>query len=912
MLHSEKLVGTAELPGAVQLLLQRGSLTEEQIQEALGARKGDDQSLEKVLISLGHIGTEDLLRAVSEQSGVEYVESPRAVANPAVAGLISEDVLAEHMAAPLRLEGGRLIVAMVNPDDLYARSDLTISSGYPISPVVSSEEAILDLLRNGYSADGSSAHVDSALEPSARKAKPVLRKDPLLASPKLGNLLLGMGKITEEQLEEANAARKQGDQREVGEIVFSLGYVSKQDLGQALAKRLRTEFVVISELTQHEVEAEALNLVGEEKLRKYMALPLRFENGRLVVAMSDPNNLQAQEDLRFIARQPIVAVVAAQEDLEGAFTQLFGAAEDEIDEEDSSANGAAEAPRGDRGGFRSFKIGAILVEMNKVSEEKINEGLVLQEQGDPRKMGDILISLGYVSRADVAQAIASKLRLDYVDLSENDVDRSVTGLVQQKVLRRHGAMPLRLEDGRLVVAMSDPSNIHALEDLMMISGHPITPVVALDDNIQAIFNTVFAVGQGISEILQEAARDSETDPTDEIDLGIEGTPDEAPVIRLVSSILQQAVGESASDIHIEPRAKEITVRLRVDGVLRETMSIPTKLQNSVIARLKILGNLDIAEKRVPQDGRFSVKLGSQKIDFRVAALPTVFGEKLVLRLIDSASAGVDLRKLGFEPQMLDRYREIFKRPYGAILVTGPTGSGKSTTLYSTLSELNSPEKNIITVEDPVESRVPGVNQVQVNPKAGLTFASGLRSILRADPDIVMIGEIRDFETAKISVEAALTGHLVLATLHTNNAPGALGRLTDMGVEPFLTSSAVDCVIAQRLGRRLCEHCKERVEIEEEVLSNLQFPFELMDKAKHDFYKAVGCKRCGNSGYKGRVGLYELMVVNQEIREMMLKHASTGDIARVAEETGMIPLREDGLVKAAQGLTTIEEVLRTVV
>jgi type IV pilus assembly protein PilB len=354
------------------------------------------------------------------------------------------------------------------------------------------------------------------------------------------------------------------------------------------------------------------------------------------------------------------------------------------------------------------------------------------------------------------------------------------------------------------------------------------------------------------------------------------------------------------------------VRFRVDGVLREVMSVPSRLHGGVVARLKVLASLDIAERRLPQDGRLSVRLGSRKVDLRVATLPTVHGEKAVLRLLDTSSVQLDLLALGFEPRDLERYEEVFRRPYGTVLVTGPTGSGKSTTLYATLDQLNSPEKNIITVEDPVEYRMKGINQIQVNPKIGLTFASGLRSILRADPDVVMIGEIRDQETAKISVEAALTGHLVLATLHTNNAPAAVTRLTDMGVEPFLTASAVDCVIAQRLARRLCERCKRPCTVSREALSNVGFPFEyLLEEGPH-FYEAIGCDRCSGTGYRGRIGIYEMMVLSDEIRDLVLRRVSTDEISRAAEESGMVRLRQDGLIKAAQGVTAIEEVLRTVV
>jgi type IV pilus assembly protein PilB len=556
------------------------------------------------------------------------------------------------------------------------------------------------------------------------------------------------------------------------------------------------------------------------------------------------------------------------------------------------------------------KISDVLVYQGKVSEEQVQLALATQKDHPQKDLGRLLLSLGFISGADLAEAQAQRLGLEYVELTERDVDRDVVGLIPERVLRKHGAIPLRISRTRhLVVAMSDPSNLYALEDLRIISGYQITPVVATEDEIRSTQAKLFATGEQITKILEEAAGEGAEDDT-ELDLGIEAGPDEKPIIRLVTSILQHAVGDGASDIHIEPQSKEVTVRFRVDGVLREVMSIPPKLQHATTARLKLLGDLNIAEKRVPQDGRFSVKLNKQKIDFRVASLPTAYGEKVVLRLLDVAAVDPDLKKLGFVDRDYERYEAVFRRPYGAILVTGPTGSGKSTTLYATLRELNSPEKNIITVEDPVEYKVQGLNQVQINPKAGLTFASGLRSILRADPDVVMIGEIRDMETAKISVEAALTGHMVLATLHTNDAPGALSRLTDMGVEPYLTSSAVDCVIAQRLVRKLCERCREPVEIEHEILEGMEFPFALAGHEEQRFHKAVGCRRCGGSGYRGRTGVYELMVITDEIRKLILLRSSANEISRLAESQGMVRLRDDGLLKAARGITTIEEALKT--
>jgi type IV pilus assembly protein PilB len=553
----------------------------------------------------------------------------------------------------------------------------------------------------------------------------------------------------------------------------------------------------------------------------------------------------------------------------------------------------------------------ILIAEGKLTEEQIQQALEIQK-GNPMELGKTLVSLGYISAVDLAKAQAQRLNLGYVELTESDVDRDVVELFPERLLRRHNALPIHRENGQLVVAMSNPTDIYALDDLRMVCGCPVVPVVATEENLHRMQSMVFSIGEQVAEILEEAA-DPEAEDQSEIQIGAEALTDEAPVVRLVNSVLQRAVGEGASDIHLEPQAKELKVRLRVDGVLKDFMSVPPKLQASVLARLKILANLNIAEHRIPQDGRFSVRLGGKKkVDLRVATLPTIFGEEIVLRLLDTSSLRADLTDLGFATHDFERYKEVYERPYGTVLVTGPTGSGKSTTLYATLGALNSPQRKIITIEDPVEYRMRGINQIQINPRVGLTFASGLRSILRSDPDVVMVGEIRDPETAKTSVEAALTGHLVLTTLHTNDAPSAVTRLTEMGVEPFLTATAVDCVIAQRLARRLCENCKRPVEVDAEVLSHLNFPFELLGDGEPQFYEAVGCERCSGSGYRGRIGLYELMVVTDNLKDFILRRASTAQISQVAEQEGMVRLREDGLLKAAQGITTIEEVLRTVV
>ena len=560
--------------------------------------------------------------------------------------------------------------------------------------------------------------------------------------------------------------------------------------------------------------------------------------------------------------------------------------------------------------MRPRRVGDDLLAEGRITANQLEEAR-RRGRTDGRGVGGALVALGYVGAGDLARALSEGLGVELVEPTERDVEPGAAGLVNEKVLRRHGALPLRLEDGRLVVAMADPTNLYAFEDLAMLSGYPVTPVVAAEDRLRRVLDKVLAAGPGAAGEPAHEEHRRIAEGGGELEIGHDVSVGDAPVVRLVDSVLRRAVEEGASDVHVEPRAAELAVRLRVDGVLREVMSVAAGRGGGVVARLKVLANLDIAERRLPQDGRFSVRLDGKKMDLRVATLPTVFGEKVVLRLLDGAGVEADLGELGMTSGMLDEYAGVFRRPYGTILVTGPTGSGKSTTLYATLKEINSAEKNIITVEDPVEYRIAGVNQVQVNAKAGLTFATGLRSILRGDPDVVMIGEVRDRETARISVEAALTGHLVLATLHTKDAPAAVARLTDMGVEPFLTASAVDCVVAQRLARRLCDACKRPTEPSEGLFADLETALPGRTGGPR-LFEAVGCGRCGGTGYRGRIGIYEMMVLGEEMRGLILDRAPAGAIGRAAEERGMRRLRQDGFAKAARGVTTVEEVLRTVV
>jgi type IV pilus assembly protein PilB len=549
----------------------------------------------------------------------------------------------------------------------------------------------------------------------------------------------------------------------------------------------------------------------------------------------------------------------------------------------------------------------VLLEEGLITEQQLEVAQVEQEQKG-RSLGRVLIELGMVKETDLVAALARQVGLDFVDLGEHQIDPSAASLISDQVARRYRALPIGFDDSRLVVAMSDPSNVFALDDIRTITGLEVKPVVATAADIDSAIRKYGAFEQSAEDMATEAASQAD----DATDLAqVEAAIEDAPIVKLVNLLITQAVADRASDIHIEPAERDIRIRYRIDGVLHEVMRSPKNIQAGLISRLKVMAEINIAERRIPQDGRIGLVVGGKAIDLRLATLPTVFGEKIVIRILDKTSVLLKLEDLGFADESYRQYEGGFRKPYGTVLVTGPTGSGKSTTLYATLNIINSVDKNIITVEDPVEYRLPGVNQMQVNNKAGLTFASALRSILRADPDVVLIGEVRDRETALIAMEAALTGHLVLSTLHTNDAPSAITRLIEMEVEPYLVASSLDCVVAQRLARRLCEHCKEAYKPSKEELEQARFREDVRKEIK-ELFRPVGCTRCGRTGFRGRMGLYEVMTVTEEIERLTAEGKSSDDIRRVAIEQGMITLREDGLERTRQGMTSVEEIFRVVV
>lgn len=549
-----------------------------------------------------------------------------------------------------------------------------------------------------------------------------------------------------------------------------------------------------------------------------------------------------------------------------------------------------------------------LLDAGAVSQAQLDEATRLAT-GRGQSVIEALIDGGWVDRPTVVRTAATSAGLEYVELADFAVDVAAVSLVPADFARRLHVLPLALQDGELVVAVSirQAGNIELKDDLSRITRSRVRFAIANRADIESRINQVYRAEGELLDISSDLA--PEADIADDLASFTE-VSDEAPVVRFVNLLINQAISDRASDIHIEPTERDMRVRYRIDGVLHDAHRSPKNIQNGVISRLKIMAEMNIAERRVPQDGRMSVNHEGRRVDLRVATLPTVWGEKVVLRILDTSQTQLGLDDLGFSADNYARYHSSYSKPYGMILATGPTGSGKSTTLYATLNQLNRTDVNVITVEDPVEYRLPGINQVQTNTKAGLTFASALRSILRADPDIVLIGEIRDHETAQIAVEAALTGHLVLSTIHTNDAPSTVTRLVEMGIEPFLVGSALDAVVAQRLCRSLCERCKEAYRPEPVELLQVGYPWAEGD-ALPTLYRPGSCSACSQTGYRGRMALHEVMTVTEEISRLVVDRASTDVIGRAAREQGMATLKSDGWAKVAQGRTSIEEILRVV-
>ena len=570
----------------------------------------------------------------------------------------------------------------------------------------------------------------------------------------------------------------------------------------------------------------------------------------------------------------------------------------------------------------SVRLGEILLKESLITQDQLDKALEFQ-RSNGGKLGSCLAKMGYITDDDITGVLSRQYGVPSINLKYYEIDPNVIKLIPQDTALRYQVVPLSRVGSVLTIAMTDPTNVFAMDDIKFMTGFNVEPVVASESAIGEAITRFYGGGASSHEELSNLMKDL-VDEDQELELAteeqeldataLERAAEEAPIIKLVNLILTDSVKRGASDIHVEPYENEMRVRFRIDGVLQTVMNPPLKLRDAMTSRLKIMAKLDIAEKRLPQDGRIMIKYKAEgrkkELDFRVSSVPTLFGEKIVLRLLDKENLRLDMTKLGFEPESLKKFERNILRPYGMVLVTGPTGSGKTNTLYSSVSRLNQVETNIMTAEDPVEFQLAGINQVQMKEQIGLNFAAALRAFLRQDPNIILVGEIRDFETAEIGVKAALTGHLVLSTLHTNDAPSTISRLMNMGIEPFLVATSVNLICAQRLVRRICVNCKEELEVPEQALIDAGYSPEEAKTTK--IYHGKGCSTCNKGGYKGRTGLYEVMEINDELRELILVGASALELKKKAIEQGMITLRRSGLIKVAAGMTTMEEVLRETV
>ncbi len=567
------------------------------------------------------------------------------------------------------------------------------------------------------------------------------------------------------------------------------------------------------------------------------------------------------------------------------------------------------------------KLGELLVRNGRINQAQLNEALGLQKDQGGR-VGTNLVKLGYLTEKQLVDSLAQHFKVPSVELAGMDIDEAVLKIIPADLARKYTILPVSKTGATVTVAMIDPTNVFAMDDVKFMTGYRVEPVIASESGIRTAIDRYYGSTHAIElkKVMEDLTEESQSDlevleEEEDLDLAtLEEESEQAPVVKLVNLVLTDAIKRGASDIHIEPYEKEYRVRYRIDGILYEMMHPPLKLKEAITSRAKIMARLDIAEKRLPQDGRIKIKTKisgkSKDLDYRVSVLPTLFGEKIVMRLLDKDKLMLDMTKLGFEAESLRKFETAILKPYGMVLVTGPTGSGKTNTLYSALQRINTPEVNIMTCEDPVEFNLSGINQVQTREQIGLNFAAALRSFLRQDPNIILVGEIRDFETAEVAIKAAMTGHLVLSTLHTNDAPSSISRLMNMGIEPFLVATSVHLIVAQRLVRRICTFCKEPLEVPPAAL--IQTGFAEHESRTLKLFRGRGCERCSNTGYKGRVGLYEVLEVDDELREMILSGASAFELRQKAVTNGMMTLRMSGLQKIRDGMTSIDEVVRETV
>lgn len=873
--HSDRTLGSR--------LAENGIITHTDLQRATTRQSEVGGRLSDIFIDIGILSEKKLMAAVHKLYKLPIVDLTELTPDPEATAKIAPKTALTSAAFPYAIEDDQLIVAMIDPLSIEHRETIEDEADMDIQPVQATRAQIMWCIAQHYPELG----LDSA-DPTATDALD-----------RIGQRLIERGLITEGQLQtvldiQANTGGL------LGGILIQERLITEDQLYEVLADQIDVKY--IKDLSRYKPDESVVSYLMRSDAVRLSAVPLEDGATYVTVAGSDPRK---RAEIEAAIGKPIRLMLTTPRIINDAIADLYHdqmrMAERLVQTGAVSRDQLREAVQ--QKNSKGKDIGEIIVEMGFASEDEV-DGAMQQQKVSGGSLEDTLVQSGKISPEMLARSLAAQLGYEYLDPISNKPDPNVVihSNVQEDTARRYGVVPMRLQGEDLVVAMKDPRNVFALDDLRLITGRNIIPAVMPEKDIIRLIERSFSAN-GMSDLKSELDRRSVGRDAAEPEVNM----DDNAIVKVVDNIIREAALQDVSDIHIEPTEHALKIRYRIDGVLREQPELPKQAMQSVLARIKIMGKLDIAERRIPQDGRVRFKKGSIDIDLRLSTLPTVYGEKAVMRLLQKASNIPEVEQLGFSDYNMRRYLDVVDRPNGIFLITGPTGSGKSFTSFSTLKRIAKPEKNTTTIEDPVEYEIPGIVQSQVNNAAGMTFAKALKAFLRQDPDIIFVGEIRDQETAGIAVEAALTGHLVLATLHTNDAPGAITRLEEMGLESFNISAAVAGVLAQRLVRRVCNECKQPTTADPEILRRLGMSAD--DLVDAQLVRGAGCPRCNNTGYKGRMGIHELMVVDDPLRRAINKGLPSAELKDIAvEQSGMKTLRQDGIEKAMQGFTTLEEVL----
>ncbi len=869
--------------GAV--LLERGYVTDESLQQAISRHAEVGGRLADILVHIGVISEQRIARAIEESIGIPLVVLPRVDVMPEALTKIPAELAYEVGAMPFAIDGNRLRVAFEDPLDALAIEEVEDASGCVVEPYQALQKELQWALATFFPELGLEPPPDFEIDISQR----------------LGALAVEKHFIGDEQLQQAVEEQHRTGGL-LGRILIKQGALAEEQLAQLLAEQMGIPYEPSLEDVPFN-ERLASSLLRLDAVQ-FSAVPYKIEGDRLVIAIADPRRMA---DIEAIVQRPTMFVASPEREVMKRIDAMYADNKGRLGEtllmnkklkrEQLRKALEEQAKLG-----RVKPLGEILVDLGYVTQTDVDEALNKQRAGGGR-LEDTLVQSGKISPEMLARSLAMQLGYEFIDEAVK-IDPYAVSLVPEQTARRYQAMPIRLEGSILVVAMKDPRHVFALDDIRLITGKEIQPSVATEETLGRILNRFYRDGADMDELAKALVEEvGSNQATQEEDTS---AIDDNALVKVVNNIIREAILNDISDIHIEPRPDKVVVRVRKDGSLREYMTMPKSTASAMSARIKIMGGLNIAERRVPQDGRVRFRDKSSEVDLRLSTLPTVYGEKAVMRLLKRATDIPEIEQLGFADYNFQRFQDVIQKPYGMFLITGPTGSGKSFTTFSVLKRIAVPEVNVTTVEDPVEYEIPGINQTQVNMKAGLDFARALRSFLRQDPDIIMVGEIRDHETAKISMEAALTGHLLIATLHTNDAAGAVTRLTEMGIEPFNVSASLIGVLAQRLVRKVCKDCKVEYTPDPDVLRRLGMK-EAETQGKK-LVRGVGCEKCGGSGYNGRYAIHELLTMDDDLELAVVKEASAFEIRELAIKKGMRTLRQDGIHKAFLGITTLEEVL----